>query len=144
MKRQRFAIKSKHFSLYQAFKTEAEKLGWTYLDSFCKFEPEKAEAPNNCLFFSYKFESAYGTPAFSLSYSPNQDIDTYWLETDWNSALAHAKQTVVLTKRVGNATVTSEIEVSVAGKGAIGPLTVPEALQLNEALGALLEQLNQF
>lgn len=147
MKRHRFAIKSKHFSLYQAFKTEAEKIGWTYLESFNEFKPENAKGYLNCLFFSYEFEKAYGLPSFSLSCSTDQNIDTYWLETDFDKALQHARDTYSQEVRVSKGSVTASFDfskerVNVDGKYyVIANLPVDQAKDLHKALGQLLELL---
>lgn len=147
MERQKFAVKSKHFSLYQAFKTEVEKIGWTYLESFNKFEPEKTKGYLNCLFFSYEFEKAYGLPSFSLSHTSDESIDTYWLETDFDKALQHARYTYSQEVRISRGSVTvsfdlSTEQVNVEGMYyVIARLPVDQAQDLHKALGSLLKHI---
>ena len=88
--RSTMAVRSNHFSLYQAFKKEVEKLGWTYNSDFVEFD--ESYITHNCLFFSYEFGGEMkGRPAFSLS---NTSLDTYQLESQFEEALEQAKRII--------------------------------------------------
>jgi hypothetical protein len=89
----RFAVTAKHFSLYEAFKKECERLGWTYNTSFTEFS-EKASYSYmdlNCLYFSFDFDGMEQKPAFALS---STDEFAYKLETQFEEALKCAKTAI--------------------------------------------------
>jgi hypothetical protein len=83
------SVTSNHFSLYEAFKKEAEKLGWTYHSVFVPFDDQQSLC--NCLYFSFDFGNMEGRPAFSLS-STNEK--TFQLESEFGQALQMAKQII--------------------------------------------------
>jgi hypothetical protein len=92
MKQEKFtmAVTADHFSLYEAFKTEAEKLGWTYHSDFVPFSKTRIGLCN-CMYFSFDFGNMEGRPAFSLS-STNEK--TFQLESQFGEALEMAKQII--------------------------------------------------
>jgi hypothetical protein len=83
-----FAIKSKYFSLYKAFREEAEKAGWQYNDKFNAFEEDKAESCS-CLFFHLDWNREGRNPMFSFS---NHSEIVFELETQWDIAIVHMTQ----------------------------------------------------
>jgi hypothetical protein len=87
----RFAVTAKHFSLYEAFKKEAEKLGWTYNTSFTPFTEHDGLYDLNCLYFSFDFTGMEQKPAFALS---STDEFAYKLESQFAEALNLAKTAI--------------------------------------------------
>lgn len=83
------AVTSNHFSLYQAFKTEVEKLGWIYNEKFKPFKPHASI--HDCMYFSFDFTYMQGQPAFSLSCTSDK---TFQLESEFGQALEMAKQII--------------------------------------------------
>ena len=106
--RSTMAVRSNHFSLYQAFKKEVEKLGWTYNSDFVEFD--ESNIMHNCLYFSYEFGGMKGQPAFSLS---NTSLDTYQLESQFQEALDQAKNIITNSRVIIelNEDYTAEIDV---------------------------------
>lgn len=82
---QRFTIKAKYFSLYQAFRKEAEKVGWVYNEEFYEFREDKMNR-SNCLFFSTHWSYRGWNPMFSFS---NSDTNVFQLPEQWNDAIEH-------------------------------------------------------
>jgi hypothetical protein len=95
-----FGVTAKHFSLYKAFKEEAEKLGWTYNYDFTPFTEAKFESlledesDRQCLYFSYEFGNCEGKPAFAFS---NSNL-AICLERNFQIALDHLKACTVKPK----------------------------------------------
>jgi hypothetical protein len=83
------AVTSNHFSLYEAFKKEAEKLGWIYNDQFKPFKPHTSI--HDCMYFSFNFTYMLGQPAFALSSTSEK---TFQLESEFGQALQMAKQII--------------------------------------------------
>lgn len=73
MKKETFAIKSKQFSLLEAIKKEAEKMGWTYRSSFNEWSEKRLiSGESNCLCFATEWKDLYETlqqtgPQMSIS-----------------------------------------------------------------------------
>lgn len=88
MEQKCFSIKSKYFSLYQAFRKEAEKIGWSYNDDFNPFDEERMDY-SNCLFFHTHWKRAGRNPLFSFS---NSDKDVFNLPEQWDEAIEHMKK----------------------------------------------------
>lgn len=86
----RFSIKSKYFSLYQAFREEAEKVGWSHNTGFNPFTEEQSKW-SNCLFFSSCWKGPGSQPMFSFS---NSDINAYTLPEQWDAAIDHMKNII--------------------------------------------------
>lgn len=88
MKLEKFtmAVIANHFSLYEAFKKEVEKLGWTYNSDFVEFSPRNGLT--DCLYFSFNFDAMKGKPAFSLSMTCDKKFQ---LEFEFSEALERAK-----------------------------------------------------
>ena len=84
------AVTADHFSLYEAFKKEAEKLGWTYHSDFVPFDVIRTNLCN-CFYFSFDFGNMEGRPAFSLSSTSEK---TFQLETQFQEALDMAKHII--------------------------------------------------
>jgi hypothetical protein len=84
------AVTANHFSLYEAFKKEAEALGWTYNEDFSPFGINRSEVCN-CMYFSFDFTYMQGKPAFSLSRTSDK---TFQLESQFGQALEMAKQII--------------------------------------------------
>lgn len=80
------AVEANHFSLYEAFKKEVEKLGWTYNSDFVEFSPRNGLT--DCLYFSFDFQAMKGKPAFSLSMTCDKKFQ---LESEFAEALERAK-----------------------------------------------------
>jgi hypothetical protein len=85
-----FAVTANHFSLYEAFKKEAESLGWIYHSDFVPFSSIRLGLCN-CLYFSFEFGNMEGQPAFSLSSTSEK---TFQLESEFAEALEMAKQII--------------------------------------------------
>lgn len=85
------AVTANHFSLYEAFKKEVEKIGWTYNLDFTDF---KQNSGHDCLYFSFEFGGMKGEPAFALS---NTGESKFQLECQFEEALNCAKR---LIKRI--------------------------------------------
>lgn len=83
----RFAIKSKYFSLYQAFREEAEKIGWVYNEEFNMFRESIMEC-SDCLFFSTNWKFCGWNPMFSFS---NSDLNVFQLPEQWDEAVGHMR-----------------------------------------------------
>jgi len=84
------AVTADHFSLYEAFKKEAEALGWTYNSDFVPFDDQQSLC--NCLYFSFDFGGKMkGMPTFSLSSTSEK---TFKLESQFAEALEAAKQII--------------------------------------------------
>lgn len=82
------AVTANHFSLYEAFKKEVEKIGWTYNSDFTDFKPNSG---HDCLYFSFEFGGMHGQPAFALS---NTGESKFQLESQFEEALTYAKRLV--------------------------------------------------
>lgn len=87
--KQRFAIKSKYFSLYQAFREEAEKAGWEHNTSFNPFTEERSQWCN-CLFFCTDWP---GNNKAMFSFS-NSSTNVYDLPKQWDEAIEHMKAVI--------------------------------------------------
>lgn len=83
------AVTANHFSLYEAFKKEVEKLGWTYDSEFVEFSENTFG--RNCMYFSFDFGAMKGQPAFALS---NTGQAMYELESEFQQALDQAKDLI--------------------------------------------------
>lgn len=78
-----FSVKSKYFSLYQAFREEAEKAGWVYNSEFNVFEAERMDF-SNCLFFHTHWKHEGRNPLFSFS---NSETNVFHLPEQWHEAI---------------------------------------------------------
>jgi hypothetical protein len=87
--RQDFAIKSKFFSLYQAFREEAEKAGWLHNADFNPFTEEKSQWCD-CLFFCTSWRGD-NKPMFSFS---NSSQNVFRLPEQWDEAVDHMRKVV--------------------------------------------------
>jgi hypothetical protein len=83
-----FSIKSKYFSLYQAFREEAEKVGWVHNVDFNPFTEEQCDY-SNCVFFHTEWKFEGHNPMFSFS---NSDENVFELPRQWDEALEFMKQ----------------------------------------------------
>lgn len=86
----RFSIKAKYFSLYQAFREEAEKAGWVYNSIFNPFEESKMRSCN-CLFFSTQWERDGWDPKFSFS---NGGAEEFNLPDEWDEAIEYMQKAI--------------------------------------------------
>jgi hypothetical protein len=84
------AVTADHFSLYEAFKKEAESLGWTYNSDFVPFSKTRIGLCN-CMYFSFDFGNMQGQPAFAFS---NTADKPFKLESQFAEALQMAKQLI--------------------------------------------------
>ena len=84
------AVTADHFSLYKAFKTEVEKLGWTYNSDFVPFDITR-KGLCSCLYFSFDFTYMKDQPAFAFS---NTADKPFKLESQFAEALEAAKQLI--------------------------------------------------
>lgn len=87
--RQKFAIKSNHFSLYKAFREEAEKAGWVHNSGFNPFTEEKSQWCN-CLFFCPDW---LGDNRAMFSFS-NSNENVFCLPDQWDEAIEHMKAVI--------------------------------------------------
>lgn len=88
----KFAIKSKYFSLYQAFREEAEKVGWIHNVSFNPFTEETSNYCD-CLFFCAEWFCKTPKPMFSFS---NSDNNVFTLPEQWDIAIEHMTKLIKL------------------------------------------------
>lgn len=86
----KFAVKSNSFSLYKAFKEEAEKMGWKYNGVFNPFDEEKMNFCN-CLYFCENWSKS-NEYKFSMSNASTGVI--FQLGTQWDEALLYAKNLI--------------------------------------------------
>lgn len=86
----RFSLKSKCFSLYKAFREEAEKAGWKYNSEFNEFEEHRMQYCD-CLFFSTEWAHNGIDPRFSFS---NSNTNVFTLPERWNEAVEYMKQAI--------------------------------------------------
>lgn len=86
-----FAVVSKRFSLYKAFREEVEKFGWKWNEKFNPFTEEKRK-DMNCLFFSTHWYRD-GIPMFSFSNYTN-DRKVFDLDGEFEEALEYAESLV--------------------------------------------------
>src|SRR5689334_16705852 len=96
-----FAIKSKYFSLYQAFREEAEKAGWIHNASFNPFTEETSNY-HDCLFFCTHWLCEMPKPMFSFSNSGN---NVFNLPEQWNEAIEHMRSVIQLKKEKAKVTI---------------------------------------
>lgn len=82
-----FAVTSKRFSLYEAFRTEVEKFGWKWNEKFIVFAQDTTKNRNS-LFFSTKWYKD-GVPMFAFSNSGG-DTKSFDLGSEFEAALAYA------------------------------------------------------
>lgn len=87
MSERMFAVTSQYFSLYQAFREEAEKLGWVYHTELNPFIEEKMQSCS-CLFFSNNWQSNEHDPRFSFS---NHSGVVFDLSREWNEAICYLR-----------------------------------------------------
>jgi hypothetical protein len=87
----RFSIKTSCFSLYKAFREEAEMAGWKYNGSFNPFEEERMQYCN-CLFFSTEWDHNGMDPRFSFS---NSSTNVFQLPEQWNEAIDCMKKAII-------------------------------------------------
>lgn len=88
-----FVVKSKNFSLLEAIKKEAEKMGWTYRSTFNEWSEKRLiSGQSNCLCFATSWQTRpFGIPEPT---SPQMSISThsgsskcYNLPEDWDEVL---------------------------------------------------------
>lgn len=87
-KMEHFGIKAEYFSLYEAIKKEAEKVGWKYNTAFVEFHEVKT-AYCDSLYFNPNWDRQ-GDFKFSLSNCG--EIEIYKLPEQWDGALAAIRQ----------------------------------------------------
>jgi hypothetical protein len=84
----KFSIKSKYFSLYQAFREEAEKVGWIHDVQFNPFTEDQCNY-SNCLFFHTDWRNDGHKPMFAFS---NSNTNVFELPSQWDEALEYMKK----------------------------------------------------
>ena len=93
MNKEAFAVVSKSFNTYSRFKTDLERLGYTYNHSFIKFL-ERNLIDQNCLYISKNWDDV-NDYKFSLSNASDDttyfDIDN---EIDYNKAIEFASELI--------------------------------------------------
>lgn len=90
-----FGIKSKSFPLYEAFKKEAEALGYKYNNNFTEWE-ERRTKDNTGLYFSEGYSGElYGKKAFAFTnWTSGDRLKTFNLETQYGEAIEHLKKII--------------------------------------------------
>jgi len=83
MEQKAIAIKWSMFSLAEAFKKEAEKIGWHYNESFSVFKDSPAYG---CLYFSTGWHTRPEDYLFAMS-NATRDTRAFHLPQDWDNAL---------------------------------------------------------
>ena len=94
MSKDNITVKSDSFPLLEAFKKEAEKLGWIYNSGFtlfCQAQYDSVMRDRGCLYFSFGFSAYWKQPAFSLSKSSDA---IFKLPEQWVEALQAIKQSI--------------------------------------------------
>jgi hypothetical protein len=81
----RFSVKSKYFSLYKAFREEAEKVGWVYNSEFNPFEESKVDSCG-CMFFFTEWHHKGWDPKFAFS---NHSGLVFELPQQWDEAIEY-------------------------------------------------------
>lgn len=87
-KRIGFAVKSKYFSVYQAFRTEMEQIGYIWNEHFNEFTPQR-RAATSCVYVSDDFGNYPDKPAMSFS-NASANADIFDLDTNFQAAIDHA------------------------------------------------------
>jgi hypothetical protein len=90
MKQKSFGVTSKFFSLYQAFKTEAEKLGVEWNSSFNAFEESKMTRTG--IFIANNWHKA-GSDSVKMSFS-NFTENIFDLDSNFEGAIEKLKDFV--------------------------------------------------
>jgi hypothetical protein len=91
-------IKSKTFTLYEAFKKEAEMLGYKYVHEFTPFEHSKAECFDGLFFISdWGGYGCNGIPGFSFS---NSNRNIFTIPEQWDDAISAIKEILESNKIV--------------------------------------------
>lgn len=94
MKEKCFAVKSKYESVYLAFITECEKIGWVWTEDFNSkssirhYVNNSPDSSGKCIFLSTNFAGFLGKAAFSFSSTDKKIID---LDTEFEDAMIAAK-----------------------------------------------------
>jgi hypothetical protein len=98
----KFAVKAKCFSLYEAFKKEAEKIGWDYNQAFSEFESERMDFCN-CLWFAATWDKDND---FLFSFS-NAGFSSHAFELpkQWDEAIDYMGKLFELGKPKGKLTI---------------------------------------
>ena len=85
-----FAVRSKHFSIYKAFKEEMEAIGYTWNDEFNPFSRSRFE-DTTCVYVSNTWKHRPTKPQMSFS-NPSLDCTLFNLDGQFDLALEHAKK----------------------------------------------------
>lgn len=94
MSKTNVVIKSDSFPLLEAFKKEAEQLGWIYNSGFTSFsrtQYDQLMSDRGCLYFSFDYSAYWKQPAFALSRSSEH---SFKLPGQWSEALLAIKQSI--------------------------------------------------
>lgn len=89
-----FAVISSYFSLYEAFKKEAEKLGWQYNNRTTFSEVFPNENPEGFLYFSDEYGGHSGKLTFAFQIGQTIPIR---LEDNWDQAMKLIEQKIVVS-----------------------------------------------
>lgn len=87
--RKRIAVRSKYWSVYQAFVNEAKKLGWIWNANFNPYEEYQMKR-SNCIFLSDGFTTTEGKDAMSFSNwnkGSSNDVPVFNLDRQFQDAI---------------------------------------------------------
>jgi hypothetical protein len=101
---EKFVVKSNHFSLLEAFKKEAEKLGWKYRNSFNEWPKDGIDyTASDCICFSNYWDgkpTGYEMALSTHKYAKKYDLPQQWSEAI--KALSIPKEIVVSIQEIAN------------------------------------------
>lgn len=84
-----FAVKSKYFSVYEAYKKELEKIGYEWNHKFNPFF-ESVTKDRTCIYVGAGWEGYGGKPMMSFS-NPGSGVRVFNLDSEFEEAVAFAK-----------------------------------------------------
>lgn len=85
-----FAVRSKHFSIYKAFKEEMEAIGYAWNDKFNSFDRSRFE-DTTCVYVGNTWQYLPTKPQMSFS-NPSGRTPLFNLDGQFDLALEHAKK----------------------------------------------------
>jgi len=92
-----FAVTSKYFSVYQAFKTEAEKIGLVWAEDFNPFTEDMGKS-RNCIWVQDNWNWAKASKGVGMSFSNTSD-DKIDLDSNFEAGLEAVRELLANTVR---------------------------------------------
>jgi hypothetical protein len=84
-----FAVKSKYFSVYEAYKKELEKIGYKWNHNFNPFQ-ELITKDRTCIYVGTGWQGYCDAPMMSFS-NPGRCARVYNLDSEFEAAVSYAK-----------------------------------------------------